>query len=73
MTRWRSAPPAVYDSCIGGNRLHHLTLMVTNPWVNRITALVVLLAIYAAGYAGGRDQATLAHHNHPACHSNLKP
>jgi hypothetical protein len=47
--------------------------MITNPWVNRITALVVLAAIYAAGYAGGRDQATLAHHNHPACHTNLKP
>jgi hypothetical protein len=31
--------------------------MVTNPWVNRITALVVLAAIYAAGYAGGRDAA----------------
>jgi TctA family transporter len=47
--------------------------MVTNPWANRITALVVLAAIYAAGYAGGRDQAILAHHNHPACHTNLKP
>jgi hypothetical protein len=48
--------------------------MITNPWVNRITALVVLAAIYAAGYAGGRDQATVqAHHNHPACHTNLKP
>jgi TctA family transporter len=47
--------------------------MITNPWVNRITALVVLAAIYAAGYAGGRDQAILAHHNHPACHTNLKP
>jgi hypothetical protein len=35
--------------------------MVTNPWVNRITVLVVMFAIYAAGYAGGRDQATLRH------------
>jgi hypothetical protein len=35
--------------------------MVTNPWINRITALVVLLAIYAAGYAGGRDQAVQAY------------
>jgi hypothetical protein len=54
--------------------------MVTNPWVNRITALVVLLAIYAAGYAGGRDAATMAFplkinlhlqvsiHAMPACH-----
>ena len=47
--------------------------MITNPWVNRITALVVLAAIYAAGYAGGRDQATLAHPSHPACNTNLKP
>jgi hypothetical protein len=47
--------------------------MVTNPWVNRITVLVVMFAIYAAGYAGGRDQATLAHHNHPTCNTNLKP
>jgi hypothetical protein len=34
--------------------------MITNPWINRITALVVMFAIYAAGYAGGRDQATAA-------------
>jgi hypothetical protein len=47
--------------------------MVTNLWVNRITVLVVMFAIYAAGYAGGRDQATLTHHNHPACNTNLKP
>jgi TctA family transporter len=47
--------------------------MINNPWVNRITALVVLAAIYAAGYAGGRDNAILAHNNHPACHTNLKP
>lgn len=47
--------------------------MITNPWINRITVLVVMFAIYAAGYAGGRDQATLAHLNHPACHTNLKP
>ena len=47
--------------------------MITNPWVNRITALVVLAAIYAAGYAGGRDQSILAHHQHPACNTNLKP
>ena len=47
--------------------------MITNPWINRITSLVVLLAIYAAGYAGGRDAATMARLNHPACHGNLKP
>jgi multidrug efflux pump subunit AcrB len=50
-----------------------LTFMITNPWVNRITALVVLLAVYAAGYAGGRDAATMARLNHPACNTNLKP
>jgi len=47
--------------------------MVTNPWINRITVLVTLAAIYAAGYAGGRDAATLAQQQHPACHQNLKP
>jgi len=47
--------------------------MITNPWVNRITALVTLLAIYAAGYAGGKEAAIQAHQNHPACHNNLKP
>ena len=47
--------------------------MITNPWINRITAVVVLLAVYAAGYAGGRDQAVQAYNNHPACNTNLKP
>ena len=40
---------------------------------SRITVLVLLIAMYAIGYSGGRDQATLAHHNHPACNTNLKP
>jgi heme A synthase len=56
-----------------GLPLHPSITMVTNPWINRITAIVVLLAIYAAGYAGGRDAATMARLNHPACHGNLKP
>jgi hypothetical protein len=47
--------------------------MVTNPWINRIFALTTLLAIYAAGYSGGRDATVQAHHNHPACNTNLKP
>jgi hypothetical protein len=47
--------------------------MVTHPIVNRITVLVVMFAIYAAGYAGGRDQAIVTHHQHPACNTNLKP
>ena len=35
--------------------------MITNPWINRISSLVLLAAVYAAGYAGGRDQAVQAH------------
>jgi hypothetical protein len=40
-----------------------------NPWVNRISALLLLVVIHAAGYAAGRDQVL----NHPACNTNLKP
>jgi hypothetical protein len=36
--------------------------MITNSWINRAAALVTLLMVYAAGYAGGRDQAVQAHH-----------
>jgi ABC-type spermidine/putrescine transport system permease subunit II len=53
-------------------RPHGACIMITNPWINRITVLVVMFAIYAAGYAGGRDQATLRF-NHSACNTNLKP
>jgi hypothetical protein len=38
-------------------------------WTGRITLLVVLAFIYAAGFAGGRDQCQ----QHPVFHSNLKP
>jgi len=41
--------------------------MVINPWINRITVLVVMIAIYAAGYAGGRDQAILAQQQQLTC------
>lgn len=47
--------------------------MITNPWINRITALVILAAIYAVGYVGGKEQATIAHRQHPACFANFKP
>jgi len=40
---------------------------------NRITVLVLLIAMYAIGYSGGRDQAVQAHHQYPACNTNLKP
>jgi hypothetical protein len=44
--------------------------MITNPWINRIFALTTLLAIYAAGYAGGRDAAILAQQQQQhACHT----
>ena len=54
-----------------------------SPWPAHLITLAVLLLAYAAGYSGGRDAAlgratppgldTKAHHNHPACHPNLKP
>jgi hypothetical protein len=47
--------------------------MVNNPWVNRVTAVMLLLAVYAAGYAGGRDQAVQAYNSHPACNPNREP
>jgi len=48
-------------------------MMITNPWINRIGALVLLLVVYTAGLDTGRSEAAKAHHNHPACHQNLKP
>lgn len=47
--------------------------MIANPWFNRITALVLLAMVYAAGHDAGRQAAVQAHHNHPACHQGLKP
>jgi hypothetical protein len=47
--------------------------MTNNLWINRFAALTLLFMMYGIGIAAGRDQATLAHHNHPACHQNLKP
>lgn len=44
--------------------------MITNPWVNRITALVTLIAIYAVGYAGGKEQAI---QQRPVCYTTIKP
>jgi hypothetical protein len=48
-------------------------MMITNPWINRIGALVLLLVVYTAGLDTGRSEAVKAHHNHSACHQNLKP
>jgi heme A synthase len=50
--------------------------MITNPFpliFSFIFFLVYMFAIYAAGYAGGRDAAVQAYNNHPACNTNLKP
>lgn len=47
--------------------------MTTNRFWNSVAALVLMFMIYAAGMAAGKDQAVQAHHNHPACHQNLKP
>ena len=52
---------------------HHSFNMTTNVWINRISVLVVLVAIYAVGYAGGREQAELKFQQHPAAHLLLKP
>lgn len=47
--------------------------MITNPWLNRCAVLALMFMLYGVGLAAGRDQATLAHHQHPACHTGLKP
>lgn len=47
--------------------------MINNPWLNRCAGLALMFMLYAVGIAAGRDQATLAHHQHPACHPGLKP
>jgi hypothetical protein len=47
--------------------------MITNPWINRIGALVLLLAVYTAGRSDGHQQAVTVMANHPACHTELKP
>ena len=47
--------------------------MITNPHINRLAAIVILLGVYVAGIDSGTQRAAEAHHNHPACHQNLKP
>lgn len=46
---------------------------MNNQWINRLGALVLLLAVYTAGRVDGRDQATAALRAHPACHTELHP
>jgi hypothetical protein len=47
--------------------------MITNSWINRIGALVLLLAVYTAGRSDGHQQTIAVMANHPACHQELHP
>ena len=47
--------------------------MITNRFWNRAALLALMFMLYGVGIAAGRDQATLAHNQHPACHPGLKP
>lgn len=49
------------------------TPMINNRWLNRCAVLAVMFMLYGVGVSAGRDQAAVAHHNHPVCHPNLKP
>jgi hypothetical protein len=46
---------------------------MTNSWATRIGILAILLFVYGAGYAGGRDQSLQNYQNQSVCNSNLKP
>jgi len=43
--------------------------MINNRFINTVAAIVLLAMVYVAG----QDSGYKAHHNHPACHQNLKP
>jgi hypothetical protein len=45
--------------------------MIDNPWINRAAAVICLIALYAIGYTGGREQASYAHHDHNACQQEM--
>lgn len=47
--------------------------MITNRFWNCAGLLVLMFMFYGIGVATGRDQAAMAHHQHPACHQGLKP
>ena len=47
--------------------------MIADIHLNRAAALVLLAMVYVAGLDTGHRNAVQAHHNHPACHQNLKP
>ena len=41
--------------------------------IERITTIVLLAMVWAAGHDTGHRAAVQAHYNHPACHPPLKP
>lgn len=47
--------------------------MTSNRLINRCASIVLLGMVYLLGVDVGRDAAVQAHHQHPACHTNLKP
>ena len=47
--------------------------MIKNHFWNSIASLVLLVMVYVAGLDTGHNAAVKAHHNHSACHLNLKP
>ena len=48
-------------------------MMITNIWMNRAAAFVLLLFVYALAYDNVKQDAAQAHHNHPASYLGLKP
>jgi hypothetical protein len=48
-------------------------MMITNIWMNRAAAFVLLLFVYALAYDNAKQQAAQAQQNHPAAHLGLKP
>jgi fatty acid desaturase len=47
--------------------------MISNPWINRAAAIVILLMMFVAGHDAGHQQSIKAQNNHPACSGPLKP
>lgn len=41
--------------------------------IERFAVVTLLVMIWAAGYDSGQRSAVEARHNHPACHTPLKP
>ena len=48
-------------------------MMITNIWMNRAAAFVLLLFVYALAYDYAKQNAAQAQQNHPVSHLELKP